>query len=367
MFLSNPFPGAFGLDIGDLSLKLVRLSHHHALRGSISYSVEMVRSVSLPPGLILNGEIQQPEAVRKKILLLIGKEGSQKPLGTPWVVANLPEPKTFLKLITVDTPASDLLYDDVAYHARKHVPFEIEDTYLDWQVISSNDQNKPGGTQLLIGAVPKVIADSYTYLLEAAGLNPIALEIESVAIARTMMTAGKDYTGMARAILDLGATRSSLLIFDHDSIQFSTSLNFSGELVTTAIVQALKVDYAAAEKLKFENGMAYDEKNPKYLTAVSALVDALVTDIKHALNFYREHFNDPNPVTHITLCGGSSLLKNMPTVLTQKLKIETNPGNVWKNILNRPPTEAEKVSGINFAAALGLALRAASNPLHETD
>ncbi len=365
MFLSNPFPGAFGLDIGDLSLKLVRLIPHRPMRGPIFYTVNEVRSVSLPPGLIVNGEIEQPEAVRKKILLLIGKEKTHRPIGSPWVVANLPEPKTFLKLITIDTTPDDLLYDDVAYHAKRHVPFEIEDTYLDWQVVSSTSTGRNPTTQLLIGAVPKVVADSYTYLLEAAGLNPVALEIESVAVARTLITAQKNYTGEARALLDLGATRSSLLVYDHDSIQFSTSLSFSGEIITTAIAQSLKVDYEVAEKLKITNGLTYDKDYPKYLATISQLVDSFVNEIQTALLFYKAHFPDANPVTHITLSGGTCLLRNMDTTLSEKLKITASPGNVWKNILSRQPTDDEKTDGITFAAALGLAMRAAANPLLE--
>lgn len=365
MFLSNPFPDAFGLDIGDLSLKLVRLVPHRSLRGQLSYTVNEVRSVSLPPGLIVNGEIEQPEAVRKKILLLIGKEKLHRSISSPWVVANLPEPKTFLKLISIDTPADDLLYDDVAYHAKRHVPFEIEDTYLDWQVINTQSNPHNPTTQLLIGAVPKVVADSYTYLLEAAGLNPICLEIESVAIARTLITAQKNYTGEARAILDLGATRSSLLVYDHDSVQFSTSLSFSGEIVTTAIAQALKIDYETAEKLKISQGLTYDKDNAKYLASVSQMVDSLVNEIQTAISFYKAHFVDANPVTHITLAGGACMLRNLDTTLSEKLKITASPGNVWKNILSREPTEAEKTDGITYAAALGLAMRAAVNPLRE--
>ena len=105
-----------------------------------------------------------------------------------------------------------------------------------------------------------------------------------------MITSNKDYAGQARAILDLGGTRSNLTIYDNNSIQFSTTLNFSGEIVTAAIEQALKIEHSLAEDLKIKNGLKYDAHNPKYLTAVSGIAENLINELKTALLFYKEHF-----------------------------------------------------------------------------
>ncbi len=362
MFLSNPFPGAFGLDIGDISIKLVRLSYHARFFGEPYFKLQEVRTIGLPPGVIVGGEIQQPEVARRKILRLLGKEGPEKPITSPWVVADLPDPKTFLKLIEIDTPAKELIYDDVAYHAKKHVPFEIEETYLDWQIID-HAEDTASKTRVLLTATPKVIADSYTYLLEAAGLNPLALEVEAISSARAMITSQKDYAQEGRIILDIGATRSSLVVYDQNSIQFSTNINFSGEIVTMAIAQGLKLEYSEAEKLKIANGLRYNKQHPKYLKIVATLVENLALEIRKALAFYKEHFANTNHITKITLCGGGASFSNMDNILSHRLRISTHPGNVWKNISARPVTETERARGLPLASAIGLAIRAAQNPL----
>lgn len=355
MFLSNPLEGAFGLDIGDLSIKLVQLRRHHPPFKEPVFSVEEIRRVTLPLGYIVNGEIQQPELVRKKLLHLLGKDGQNKPIQSRWVVADLPEPKTFLKLITVETPAKEMVYDDVAYAAKKHLPFDIEETYLDWQLVRQTGQT----CQVLIGAVPKVIADSYTYLLESVDLSPVALEIEAQSIARCLITGAKSYEGEARALLDIGATRSSLIIYDHDSIQFSRSLKFSSELLTTALVQELKTSFEAAEKMRLANGLRYDKNQPKYLTVVSGLVEKLIDEVKQTFLFYKEHFSDTNPITHITMCGGLANFENLDNVIARKLKISAHPANVWKNLTAVSTLVSEKTNSLVLASAIGLALRAA--------
>ncbi len=174
-----------------------------------------------------------------------------------------------------------------------------------------------------------------------------------------MITANKAYDGEARAILDLGATRSSLMIYDHNSIQFSTTLNFSGELVNTALIQELKLDYEQVENLKIKNGLAYDDQYPGYLKAVTGLTEGLIGEIKTAINFYKEHFSNTNPVTHITMCGGISNMKNIDNFISRKLKISAHPGHPWKNLFNPKFTETDNLNSRSMASAIGLALRAA--------
>ena len=361
MLLFNPFADGFGLDIGDLSIKLVQL-RPTGFFNSQAFKIKELRATPLPPGLIVNGEIQKPELVRKKLLHLLGKEGdSFKPIKSPWVAASLPEPKTFLKLIDIDINYENLTPVDVAYQAKKHLLYELEDTYLDWQVINPLASDKK--TQILIAATPKIVADSYTYLLESVGLNPIAFETEAAAIARSMITSDKDYTGQARAILDLGATRSNLTIYDNHSIQFSTTLNFSGEIVTSAIAQELKMEHSQAESLKLKNGLSYDAKNPHYLTTVSGITDKLIKELKAALLFYKEHFDNINDVNRITLCGGMANLIHIDEFISKELKIPTQAGHPWKNLGNKKLYDFEPKKSLSLASAIGLALRIMQNPL----
>jgi len=363
MLIRNPFVGAFGLDIGDLSIKLIQIVPS-AFGSRHGFKLKELRMTSLPPGLIVNGEMQEPELVRKKLLYLLGKEGDARPIHSHFVVASLPEPQTFLKLVEMDCHNCEELNSvDIVYQAKKHLPFEIDDAYLDWQVISSGD-NKSDFHQVLIGAVQKTIADSYTYLLESVGLDPVALEIESVAIARSMITASKDYSNEARAILDLGATRSSLIVYDNNSIQFSTLLNFSGEIVTAAIEQGLKIEHEKAEKLKTTNGVKYDSGHPKYFAVVYEMVDKLCKEMKTAMTFYAEHFDYHNPINHITMCGGMANWKELDTFISRQLKVNAQPGHPWKNLLNKKLYNFDQAHSLSLAAAIGLALRAAQNPFH---
>lgn len=360
MFLRNPYNGAFGLDIGDLSIKLIQLDLRTTLSGNQYYQLKETRSISLMPGYIINGTIEQPEMVRRKLLQLLGKEKSGfSYIKNPWVVADLPEPRTFLKTIEVEANPKELTNDDILYQARKHLPFVLDEAYIDWQI--TNPETTDGVSKIIIGAVPKVIADSYTYLLESVDLKPIALEVEAAAIARAMITAGKDYGNEARALLDIGATRSSLIIYDHSTLQYSSNLTFSSESITNALVKEMNIDHNQAEKIKIQTGLGYTRDNNMYLKTITDLTDELVRQIQQAITFYYEHFLHHNPITHITMTGGGSLLKNLDFTLTRLLKITAQPGNAWKNLENTKQTLDQNL-GSSYSSAIGLALRAAQKP-----
>lgn len=360
--MQNPFQGAFGLDIGDQSLKLVklgvrrRLGFENGIKLQRFLEIEELREMNLPSGCVVNGEIVQPDALRSTLLAITGATGDKfKKARSPWVVIDLPEPKTFLKLIDISS-AGEPSKEEVELQAKKHLPFELEEAYLDWEIISANAGAKT--YKVLLGAVPKIISDSYANMLDSVGLQPIALEIEALSIARAMVTQTKDYTGVARAILDLGAIRSSLVIYDKNTIQFSTNLSFSGNQLTIDIATGLKIDYEEAEKLKREIGLVYDSRYPNYLQNITKNTDKLISEIQSAITFYRDHFRESNPITHITMCGGTARLKELDQEIARKLKISARPGNAWKNLQNKRFTESNRSAGLSWSSAVGLALRA---------
>lgn len=360
MFL-HPLYNSFGLDIGDLSLKAVQLKNLSYIRRTPSYAITAYRSVALPPGLVVNGELVRPEEIRKHLLNLLGRgEQKKSPLKGHWVVASIPESQSAIKLVTTDKSQEQISPEEIRALAKKHIPFDDGAYYLDWQWVPKTDKEC---CSLLLCATPKTISDSYTYLLESLGLGVIALEIESVAIARAMVTAGKSYEDEARIILDVGATGTSAIVYDNGTVQFSTSLPFSGELLTTALEQKTGSSHEAAEAEKKKQGISY-QKGPAW-AIVSQYVDELAAGIKKTIDFYYSHFKYYHPVTRITMSGGGAITIGLSEALTEKIGIESKPGNPWKNI-SQKKSESEK-DGLAYATAIGLALYAADNPLLTRD
>ncbi len=363
--LVSPFPHAFGLDISDTAIKLVQLYNTSVLYNKPHYTLSAARTVELPPGLIVDGDIQQPEPVRSYVQKILQGNKKKDAITSPWVVASVPEKRSFLKLITLPKSPDTITEEDVIALAKQHVPFEQDSYYLDWQIITSTPLQE---TTVLLAVTSRQVADMYTYLLESVGLGVIALEIESLAMARSMITAQKIYDGEARMILDIGSSKTICIVYDNNSIQFSTVLPYSGDGLTRLIQEKLNITESDAEKKKMSSGLKHGPGKPeKMWQLLMRETTQLIHDIEKSINFYYSHFPQANRITHITMCGGGSLLPQLDAVLAEKLNLSIRAGLPWKNLSPKKPINVPETTGLRYSAAIGLALRAADNPFFRYD
>lgn len=350
-------PEAFGLDISDLSLKLIKLKKRGKFFGLSSFS-----EVEIPPGLIKEGKIENEEKLVKIIKKVI-KEVKGDQLKTKYVVASLPEEKAFLQVIQMPRMTKEELAKAVPFQAENYVPLAIEKVYLDFQVVPPVFDHLDH-LNVLIAALPKKTVDPYFSLLKKAGLKPLALEIESQAISRALVEKGVSSEPLL--LLDIGATRISFMIFSGYSLRFTSSIPVSSQKFTEIISKNLKVDLEQAEKLKIKKGIQASKRDNKIFEILIPALTDLTEQIKKYLSYYQTHaFHEHLPpdgkvVKKAFLCGGGANLKGLADFLSSELKLQVELGNPWTNILPRPLKEVPELSypeSLKYTTALGLALR----------
>lgn len=376
----------FGLDISDLSLKLVALEKTGLSglkpRDNGRAKIASYNSTPVPPGFFENGEIKKPDKIISLIHKIINETRGKK-ISTTQVISVLPETKTFIKLIEIIPSPEKDLSRMISEEMENHVPLPIDELYLDWQKISSSrEEKKSGKMKILVAAAPKYIVDDYTNLLTKANLKPIALEIESVAITRCL-TKQNYHRGespppdAALMFIDLGATRTSLIVYDKEVIQFTSSIPFSGLEITKTIAEKLKISQEQAEKSKITCGLNLKKCQGVLRKILTLNITETISKIEDALNFYKDNFPGGNPVKRILLCGGGAYFENLDQILTEKLGLLVELGNPLinieksistKNILYSPILKKTHKTSIqipsketlSYTTAVGLALRGLS-------
>lgn len=329
----SKFP--IGLDISDLSLKLIQLKQK---RGKIK--IQALGRQILPKGVIENGEIINEEEVIKAINKMISKP-KYGTVSSDEVIACLPETKTFIKTIRIeDNP--NKISDIVEHEIEKHVPFSIDEMYYDWQTIKKSENY----SLILVGAAPKKIVDQYTQLLNNAKLSIHALEIEPVSICRSLLPEESmkfdRKININYAILDIGAKRTSIIIYAHNTIITSISLPISGEETTEKISKTLEISHDQAEKAKVICGLDKQKAQGVISEILSEKIDNLITRLKETINFFYANYGDLGPIDEIMLCGGGSNIKNLDHVIFESTKIKTIHGDIFINLAEIE----EKFSGI---------------------
>ena len=355
-------PESFGLDVSDLSLKIIKLKKQRGGFTLASFGEEAIK-----PGIIKNGEIKDEEKLAAVIKKAMSKVKGEK-ISSEYVVASLPEEKSFLQVIEMPRLTEEDLKSAVIYEAENYIPLPIEEVYLDSQIIQPI-RNHLDHLDVLIAALPKKIVDPYVNCFKKSGLKPLSLEIESLSIARSLI---KNQTTTAPVILiDFGATKTGFIVFSGRSLRFTYSIPVSAQKFTEAISRILKVDLDVAEKLKIKYGLATkDEKegNQVFEALIPPLID-LIEQIKKGIDYYQTHsFHEHLPsnsrkIEKVLICGDGAKLKGLIPFLSEQLKTKVEIGNPWVNILphtDQPKEELliyEKEKYLGYVTALGLALK----------
>src|SRR5512144_496432 len=119
----------FGLDIGTSSVKVVELAE-----GKAGYGLKSFGMVELPRDAITEGSIKQPAVVTDAIRECVQRAGITSPAaaisvsGRDSIVKRVPLPKV--------TPKE--LADAISLEAEHHIPFAIDDVFLDYQVVGES-------------------------------------------------------------------------------------------------------------------------------------------------------------------------------------------------------------------------------------
>jgi len=343
MSLINHQNKAFGLDISDGSLRLAQL-------GNIGKKVSLraYSQIDLPTDCVVDGEIKNPKIFLEKLNELMKAKKGKERLSRQ-VIAVLPEEKTFLK--TISLPAGTApLKQKISEIIPQVMPLDIGDIYFDWQLIKKNSAEQ----SVLVGASPKSIVDSYFGILTKAGLTPIALEVEAASIARLLIEHNNEQE--PQIIIDMGASRTGLFLYDEGMIKFTISLPISGNMITQLIAESLEMDQDKSEKAKVVCGLDRTKCHGALLEIMGNALDELADQINRAVMFYRANFANANKIEKLVLCGGGANFLGITDVLKEKTALNVVISNPLKHI-DCPFDELRSPKIQSFISTLGLALR----------
>jgi len=359
---------SFGLDVSDLSLKLVKLKKKEKILSLASFNEAKITS-----GIIEKGEIKDEGALSNIIKETVDKAKGEK-IRTKYVICSLPEEKAFLQVIQMPLMGRDKLKEAVYFEAENYIPLPLDQVYLGFQTIKPI-VNHLDHFDVLIAALPKKIVDSYVSCLKKASLIPKVLEIESQAITRALIKNG--VVPHPLLLIDFGTTKTSFIIFSGYSLRFTSSIPISSQKITQTISKKLKIDQKDAERLgakyglegknllKIKDKTETEKETVKIFEVIEPLFKDLIEQIKNYLTYYHTHIHhehlplNSKEVEKILLCGGGANFKGLVDFLAGELKIPVELGNPWINILPEPLIEVPGLSyreSLSFTTTLGLAL-----------
>ncbi|MFA6909241.1 MAG: type IV pilus assembly protein PilM [Patescibacteria group bacterium] len=342
----RPFQKAFAIDISDARLRVLQIE---GKKGGLH--VRCFNECGVPEGYIVNGEIVHHDKVVPLIRSLVSTVHGRH-VSSHFVVASLPERKTFFKVFDIPLLPDAELPGAVQWGIEQNIPISFDAVTYDWQIVSKDEASQK--VTVAVAVIPKEIAESYTALLIDARLQPIALETESNAIGRALLK--PDDTQTAKIIVDLGASRTSVILIDDGAVYYSSTLDISGQEMTKLISQKISLTVEQAEKAKIMCGL--DEKKGKGIIRRTLLpiFQPLEQKINEVSLFYTRSLQRVKPLG-ITFCGGASQMTGLTEYFSTQLKLPIAQADLFSRMPSLSDSHLPHTKILSFTTAIGLAMR----------
>jgi type IV pilus assembly protein PilM len=324
-----------GVDVGTAYIKIAQITHteHKPLLDTYG----MVDISNYLEAGNKDRAVAQTAAVLKNLMNVAR-------VTTKRCVASLPNSAVFTSVIDMPLMSDTELASAMPYEAKKYVPLPLSEVALSWSIVTKNEAAKT--LKVLLIAVPITVRESYVQLFSMAALNLEIIEIEALALIRSL-TAEQNNNCL---IIDIGARSTGLNIIKDGLLQLTRNLNVGGDTITDKIAQSLGINKIRAEQFKKDFGMSKSNFIPE---SVKPVLQVVKGEALQLINLYRSH---NLTLSRIMLVGGSAKLPGISDYFAD-LGIPVELGDPLRE-LSFPESAANAVerykSQLSIAVGLGL-------------
>jgi type IV pilus assembly protein PilM len=335
-----------GLDIGSHSIKAVELEPQPGK------SWRLTRWGISPPlaEAIVDGEIMDRQLVTDAISNLFESRG----IKCRNVVAAVSGRAVIVKKITMNRLSAADAQQAVYWEAEQHVPYDINDVSLDFEILGPAP-NDPKQMQVLLVAAKKDMVMSFGDLIREAGLTPVVVDVDSFA-AQNALEANYDFAPEeVVAILNVGGEITNINVIQAGVPYFTKDLQVGGNTFIEAAQRKFKLSQAeAAAAVRGESG-----SNLELAPVIEQAFEGLATALERAQAFLRTS-GEAGAISRIMLCGGSAMTPGVPEFMQRRFGVTTEIANPLARVAYDPALfagqDVMKVAPL-LTVGIGLALR----------
>ena len=293
------------------------------------------------------------ELGRQRFGELIVNAVEQAGIKTKNIALGLPSYKNFTSIVETDTLPEKELEKAFKYEIDKYVPMAMNDARADYVVLgpSPNDPNK---TEILVASTSKEYAESMLELVEKVGFNVVAMEPETLAMARAVTP-----VGMPDAVLvvDFGERSTDLAIMYQDKPRLVRTIPGAFELLVKTVSSSLNVREDQARQFILKFGLAQDKVEGQVFKVLDNSLDNFASELVKSIRFFQNRYLNAK-VSNIVLSGYAETIPLFAEYIEAKTQVPTMRANPWQSV-RLSPAQQQTLANVTseFPVAVGLAKR----------
>jgi type IV pilus assembly protein PilM len=338
-----------GLDIGSSSVKMVELEGKNG-----SFSLAGLGFENLPDETIIDGQIMELNAVSD----VIQKVCVNHNIKAERVVTGVSGHSVIIKNIVLPAMSDEELEESIDWHAEEHVPYDLADVSLDFQVTGRTNDS----TNVLIAACKRERIDNVRQAIQLAGKEPAVIDVDTFALQNCYEHNYQPSENQVVTLLNIGASTMNVNIVKGNRSLFSRDITVGGSQFTDVLQRSLGLSYQQAEAVKrgvVNAAEGVEEKSIEPL--MSNVTEIVAMEIQKTFDFYRATTEDNQTmVQKILISGGGSKLQGLAMDLSARLELPVEVLNPFRNInVDERKFDRGYLNEImpEMAVAVGLAMR----------
>jgi len=338
-----------GLDIGSSSIKMVELEGKANNLRLVSLGFE-----NLPSDTIIDGQIMELNVVSD----VIHSVCTNHQVVATQVVTGVSGHSVIIKNIVLPPMSRDELEESIDWHAEEHIPYDLADVSLDYQVTSETSDS----THVLIAACKRERIDNIKQAIQLAGKQAVIIDVDTFALQNCYEANYNPTENEVVTLLNIGASTMNVNIVKGNRSLFTRDITVGGSQFTDVLQRSLGLNFQQAEAVKrgvHEAAEGIEEKSIEPL--MNNVTEIVAMEIQKTFDFYRATTEDNETVVQkILISGGGSKLVGLAQELSLRLELPVEILDPFRNIKVDPKKfDPEYLSEIvpEMAVAVGLAIR----------
>lgn len=334
-----------GLDIGSGVVKLVVVDHSKP-------QPEIIKVVTRPlaPDAIVEGEVMDPVLVAETLRTVIAEAGLKKPT----VLAAVGGHDVIVKKIPMDRMSQNDAREVIRWEAEQHVPFDMENVQLDFQVLDPDGDSAQ--MAVLLVAAKRELIDNRLSLIADAGIEPAVMDVEAFALHNAFEHNYPDVRDGLVAVVNIGHETSNVNLIQNGMPVLVRDVPFGTRRLREALQRERGMTWESAEDV------LHGRSEPDALRSLlDDRVDELAVGVERAAAFIQTQ-SGGDGVSRIYLSGGGACITGMSDAIARRMNVRVEVANPTQRIAVRPEV-MEAVPMEQLAPLLmlpvGLALRKA--------
>ncbi len=289
-----------GVDIGTSSIKVAELARKGDALSLLNYGLlESQDYLNHPNRAIQTSSLKISEREGTEMLKTLVGEMRPK---TRLAVATIPAFASFETLIDMPLLSPAETAKAVEFQAPQYIPLPIGEVAVDWlKVDEFQTENREKYQRIFLIGIPKDILERYKAICRNAGLRLTALELDGIAMARSLLVKEPEPT----LLIDLGAVASDIFVVKEGKLLYASQTDYGGIYLTQAIARSLGITNARAEELKRRRGLTGGGAEAELSTLTLPFLDVIIQEVNHTRSVVERRYGRPLKRAMLTGAGAN--------------------------------------------------------------